>query len=62
MTAVTMSLDIRFLRPAPLGRPTAVSRLLSRSEREAEAEAEILTPDGVAAARATARLRIRPKS
>ena len=61
LTAVTMTLDTRFLKPAPLGRLTAVSRVVSRSDREAQVEGEILLPNGEVAARATARLRIRPR-
>ncbi len=51
---VTAKLEVVYRRPTPTGVPlTAVGRLVRRTESRAEAEAELLLPDGSVAARAT---------
>ena len=61
MTSVTAKLETVFLKPAPLGSLVAVTRLISREEKRAFAEAELLAPDGTTVAKATAELRILPR-
>jgi uncharacterized protein (TIGR00369 family) len=58
LTAMTLSLDTKFLKPAPQGPLTARARVLSRDDRNATVEAEIFDPDGHAVAHGTAALRI----
>jgi acyl-coenzyme A thioesterase PaaI-like protein len=51
---VTAKLEVVYRRPTPTGVPLiAVGRLLRRTESRAEAEAELLLPDGTVAARAS---------
>jgi acyl-coenzyme A thioesterase PaaI-like protein len=51
---VTAKLEVVYRRPTPTGVPlTAVGRLLRRTEARAEAEAQLLLPDGTVAARAS---------
>src|SRR5690349_13117336 len=57
-TAVTMNLNVTYLRPAKLGTFTACSRLLSRDARHAEVSAELSDAEGVVVASAIAKLRI----
>jgi len=58
LTAVTLQLNTTFLKPAPIGPLSGTARLISKDERDAHVEAEILSPEGVVVARATAHLRI----
>jgi len=58
LTAVTVQLNTTFLKPAPIGPLFATARLLAKDDHSAEVEAEIVAPDGVVVARATARWRI----
>jgi uncharacterized protein (TIGR00369 family) len=58
LTAVTVNLEVTYLRPAKLGTFTAQSRLLSRDARHAEVSAELLDAEGVMVASAMAKLRI----
>lgn len=58
LTAVTTRLDVRFLRPAAVGRIFASARLTKRDERSAEVEAELTSSDGQIVASARAELRI----
>lgn len=57
-TAVTLSLDTRFLKPASVGPITAKARVVEHTDREIVVEAELFDPQGVTVAQATARLRI----
>jgi acyl-coenzyme A thioesterase PaaI-like protein len=51
---VTAKLEVGYRRPTPTGVPlTVVGRLRRRSGSRAEAEAEIVLPDGTVSARAT---------
>jgi acyl-coenzyme A thioesterase PaaI-like protein len=61
LTAVTVSLDTTFERPAGVGVLTVEARVVETSEREATVEAEVLSPDGTIVARGRARLRIRKR-
>jgi uncharacterized protein (TIGR00369 family) len=58
LTAVTMNLNVTYLRPAKLGTFTAQSRLVSRDARHGEVSAELHDADGVVVASAIAKLRI----
>jgi uncharacterized protein (TIGR00369 family) len=58
LSAVTTELHISFLRPASVGPIHGVGRVTHYHERDAESEAELSTPDGTVAARATAKFRI----
>jgi uncharacterized protein (TIGR00369 family) len=58
LTAVTVNLEVAFVRPARLGTFTGRSRLLSRERRHAEVAGELLDAEGVVVATATAKLRI----
>jgi uncharacterized protein (TIGR00369 family) len=58
LTAVTVQLNTSFLKPAPVGPLRGSARVLAKDERSAELEAEIITPDDVVVARATAYFRI----
>jgi uncharacterized protein (TIGR00369 family) len=62
LTAVTRQLNTSFLKPAPLGRLRATARILSKDNRSAEVEAEIITPDGTVVARAIAQWKILSRS
>jgi uncharacterized protein (TIGR00369 family) len=61
LTGVTMTLNVSFLKPAKLGSFTAVSRLISRDERDASTTGELRDEDGLLVASATATLRIVPR-
>jgi uncharacterized protein (TIGR00369 family) len=61
LTAVTVSLDTRFERPAPVGVLTVEARVIAKDDRDATVEAEVLGADGVVVARGRARLRIRKR-
>jgi uncharacterized protein (TIGR00369 family) len=58
LTAVTVNLNVTYLRPAKPGAFTAHSRLLSRDARHAEVSAELLDAEDVVVASAVAKLRI----
>jgi uncharacterized protein (TIGR00369 family) len=58
LTAVTVSLDTKFERPAPTGVLTVEARVVERDDRDATVEAEVLGPDGTIVARGRAKLRI----
>jgi uncharacterized protein (TIGR00369 family) len=58
LTAVTVKLDVAFLRPARAGMLTAHSRVLSRDRRHAEIAGELLDAESVTVATATAKFRI----
>jgi uncharacterized protein (TIGR00369 family) len=60
-TAVTMSLDTRFLKPARPGVLTARARVSEHSEREIVVTADLSDEAGVIVASAAARLRILDK-
>jgi uncharacterized protein (TIGR00369 family) len=60
-TAVTMSLDTRFLKPARPGVLTARARVSEQSERDIVVSAELSDAGGVIVASAVARLRILAK-
>ena len=57
-TAVTRSLNTRFLKAAGVGTITARARVVEHNERDIVVEAELVDAKGVAVADATARLRI----
>jgi len=57
-TAVTVSLDTRFLKPARPGVLTARARVSEQSERDIVVSAELSDEAGIIVASATARLRI----
>ena len=60
---VTLKLEVVYRRPTPTATPlTLVGRLLRRSERRAEAQAELHLPDGTVAARSTVLLAQPPES
>jgi uncharacterized protein (TIGR00369 family) len=61
-TAVTTSLDTRFLKPARPGVLTARARISEQSERDIVVTAQLSDEAGVIVASATARLRILAKS
>jgi uncharacterized protein (TIGR00369 family) len=61
LTAVTVSLDTKFERPASVGVLTVEARVIERDDRDAVVEAEVLGVDGVIVARGRARLRIRKR-
>jgi uncharacterized protein (TIGR00369 family) len=60
-TAVTRSLETRFLKPAGVGPIIAKARVVERTDREIVVEAELVDPQGVTVADATARLRVLEK-
>ena len=60
-TAVTRSLDTRFLKPASVGPITAKARVIEHTDRDIVVEAELVDPQGVTVAEATARLRVLQK-
>jgi uncharacterized protein (TIGR00369 family) len=60
-TAVTKSLNTRFLKPAGVGTIMARARIVKRSERDIVVEAELVDAQGVTVADATAELRIAEK-
>jgi uncharacterized protein (TIGR00369 family) len=57
-TAVTRSLNTRFLKPAGVGIIMARARVIERSERDIVVAAELVDAQGVTVADATAQLRI----
>jgi len=57
-TAITRSLDTRFLKPANVGPMIAKAKVVERTEREIVVEAALVDPQGVTVAEATARLRV----
>ena len=61
LTAVTISLDTTFEKPARVGVLTVEARVVSKDDRDATVEAEVLSPDGTIVARGRARLRIRKR-
>jgi uncharacterized protein (TIGR00369 family) len=58
LTAVTTQLNVSFVRPAKRGTLIATSRVVSRSERDAQASGELHDAEGVLVANAVATLRI----
>jgi uncharacterized protein (TIGR00369 family) len=60
-TAVTMSLNTRFLKPAAVGAITAKAWIVEHTEREIVVAAELVDAKDVTVADATARLRILEK-
>ena len=60
-TAVTKSLDTRFLKPAAVGAITARARVVERTDREIVVQADLVDADGIIVADARARLRILAK-
>ena len=61
LTAVTISLDTKFERPASVGVLTVEARVTEKDDRDATVEADVLSPDGTIVARGRARLRIRKR-
>lgn len=61
LTAVTISLDTRFERPASVGILTVEARVTEKDDRDATVEAEVVSPDGTIVARGRAKLRIRKR-
>jgi uncharacterized protein (TIGR00369 family) len=57
-TAITRSLDTRFLKPAHVGPIIAKAKVLEHTDREIVVEAALIDPHGVTLAEATARLRV----
>lgn len=57
-TAVTTRLDVSYLKPASIGLLHATSRVVRRDSRSADAEAQLISDDGVVLAKANAELRI----
>jgi uncharacterized protein (TIGR00369 family) len=60
-TAVTRSLETRFLKPACVGPILAKAKVIEHTEREIVVEAKLVDPQGVTIAEATARLRVLEK-
>jgi uncharacterized protein (TIGR00369 family) len=61
LTAVTISLDTMFEKPARTGFLTVEARVVEKGDRDATVEAEVLGVDGVIVARGRAKLRIRKR-
>jgi uncharacterized protein (TIGR00369 family) len=61
LTAVTISLETRYEKPASTGVLTVEARVLEKDDRDATVEAEVLSPDRVVVARGRAKLRIRKR-
>jgi uncharacterized protein (TIGR00369 family) len=61
LTAVTVSLDTRFEKPAGVGILTVEARVVEKDDRDATVEAEVLGADGTVLARGRAKLRIRKR-
>ncbi|WP_283812176.1 PaaI family thioesterase [Bradyrhizobium huanghuaihaiense] len=57
-TAVTKSLDTRFLKPAGVGPITARAHVVERTDRDMVVQADLVEAAGVTVADATAKLRI----
>jgi uncharacterized protein (TIGR00369 family) len=62
LTAVTRSLDTRFLKPATVGPITARARVIERTDRELVVQADLVDAHNTTVAEATARLRILAKT
>jgi uncharacterized protein (TIGR00369 family) len=60
-TAVTVSLETSFERPASVGVLTVEARVVERGDRDATVEAEVHGVDGTIVARGRAKLRIRKR-
>lgn len=58
LTAVTMSLETTFVRPASLGALAATARVTARDDQNAIVEAQLVNADRQVVARGTAKLRI----
>jgi len=58
MTAVTMRLDVTYLKPASIGSLRAQSRVIKRDTRLANVEAQLTNDDGLVLAIGRAELRI----
>jgi uncharacterized protein (TIGR00369 family) len=61
LTAVTISLETRYEKPASTGVLTVEARVVEKDDRDAVVEAEVLSPDRVVVARGRAKLRIRKR-
>jgi uncharacterized protein (TIGR00369 family) len=61
LTAVTISLDTKFEKPASTGVLTVDARVVEKDDRDATVEAEVVSPDGTIIARGRAKLRIRKR-
>jgi uncharacterized protein (TIGR00369 family) len=61
LTAVTISLETRYEKPAGTGVLTVEARVVEKGDRDATVEAEVLSADGVIVARGRAKLRIRKR-
>jgi uncharacterized protein (TIGR00369 family) len=61
LTAVTISLDTKFERPASVGVLIVEARVTEKDDRDATVEADVLSPDGTIVARGRAKLRIRKR-
>ena len=61
LTAVTVSLETRFERPASVGVLTVEVRVVEKDDRDATVDAEVLGSDGAIVARGRAKLRIRKR-
>jgi uncharacterized protein (TIGR00369 family) len=61
LTAVTRSLDTRFVRPASPGPIMAKARVIEKSDSEIVVEAALVDAQNVTVAEAIARLRVRHK-
>ena len=61
LTAVTISLDTKFEKPASVGVLTVEARVVEKDDRDATVEAEVVSPDGTIVARGRAKLRIRKR-
>ena len=61
LTAVTISLETRYEKPASTGVLTVEARVTEKDDRDATVEAEVLSPEGVIVARGRAKLRIRKR-
>jgi uncharacterized protein (TIGR00369 family) len=62
LTAVTISLETRYEKPASTGVLTVKARVVEKDDRDAIVEAEVLGPDRIVVARGRAKLRIRKPS
>jgi uncharacterized protein (TIGR00369 family) len=62
LTAVTISLETRYEKPASTGFLTVEARVVEKDDRDATVEAEVLRADGVIVARGRAKLRIRKRA
>jgi uncharacterized protein (TIGR00369 family) len=58
LTAITISLNTRFLKPAYPGTITAKARVVEQTEREIVVDADLVDAQGVTVASGTARLRV----